>query len=346
MKKIEGNTIEKAKNIVRSKKLVLGLLSFVLVLAMIVVSAFSELSMNPSKWATSEFISKELIQVAIAVMSMVCFINIGKSGNDLDARSDIAKARKEFDQSITNIKNRGVNGFLQWVKQTKQVLDQEDENENLLHSVGITNKHYLDLSISELKVLMEQPYEKDFPNGKVYFNQITKEQFEAIEKIKNGKNAISFINPTEYLVLSKGSKVVSDSRKLSQQAKKETMTMVVDVGSRMISVLMFGMIMGAFVVESLSDGADITRNLMNLFTRMSTALISAFMGYMSGCKINDITAEYIQIKIAVHLQYLDDKEFKPLTEQEIAKRNFAEFVKKENENEIKKINDSTVYLPS
>lgn len=202
------------------------------------------------------------------------------------------------------------------------------------------------MSYNELETLLSQPYSKELPSGKTYFNQINKEQHDTILKIKNGKNAIPFINPTEYLVLSKGSRVVSDSRKLSQQAKKETMTMVVDVGSRMVSVLMFGMIMGAFVVESLSEDADITRNLMNLFTRLSTALTSAFMGYMSGCKLNDITAEYINIKIAVHLQYLDDREFKPLSEQEIAKRNFAEFVKKENENEIKKINDNTLYLPS
>lgn len=346
MKDTKGNTIEKAKNIARSKKLVLGVLSFLLVLAVIVVSAFSELTMNPSNWKSSAFISKELIQVAIAVMSMVCFINIGKSGNDLDSRSNIARARKEFMESIDKIKSKGVNGFLQWVKHTKQKIDQQDENESLLHSVGITNLAYLDLSYNELETLLSQPYSKELPSGKTYFNQINKEQHDTILKIKNGKNAIPFINPTEYLVLSKGSRVVSDSRKLSQQAKKETMTMVVDVGSRMVSVLMFGMIMGAFVVESLSEDADITRNLMNLFTRLSTALTSAFMGYMSGCKLNDITAEYINIKIAVHLQYLDDREFKPLSEQEIAKRNFAEFVKKENENEIKKINDNTLYLPS
>lgn len=346
MKDTKGNTIEKAKNIARSKKLVLGVLSFLLVLAVIVVSAFSELTMNPSNWKSSAFISKELIQVAIAVMSMVCFINIGKSGNDLDSRSNIARARKEFMESIDKIKSKGVNGFLQWVKHTKQKNDQQDENESLLHSVGITNLAYLDLSYNELEALLAQPYSKELPSGKTYFNQINKEQYETILKIKNGKNAIPFINPTEYLVLSKGSRIVSDSRKLSQQAKKETMTMVVDVGSRMVSVLMFGMIMGAFVVESLSEDADITRNLMDLFTRLSTALTSAFMGYMSGCKLNDITAEYINIKIAVHLQYLDDREFKPLSEQEIAKRNFAEFVKKENENEIKKINDNTLYLPS
>lgn len=344
MKDTKGNTIEKVKSIARSKKLVLGVLSFVLVLAMIVVSAFSELSMNPSNWKSSEFISKELIQVAIAVMSMICFINIGKSGNDLDSRSNIAKTRKDFMESIEKIKAKGVNGFLQWVKHTKQKIDQDDENENLLHSVGITNLAYLELEYSELEILLNQPYSKELPKGKTYFNQLNKEQYETIIKIKNGKNAISFINPTEYLVLSKGSRVVSDSRKLSQQAKKETMTMIVDVGARMISVLMFGMIMGAFVVESLSDGADITRNLMNLFTRLSTALTSAFMGYMSGCKLNDITAEYIQIKVAVHLQYLDDKEFKPLTDQEIAKQNFAKFVQKENENEIKKITNNTIYM--
>lgn len=344
MKKIEGGTIEKAKTIIRSKKLVLGLLSFVLVIAVIVVSAFSELSMNPENWATKEFISRELIQVAIAVMSMVCFINIGKSGNALDSRSEIAKAKVSFNESLTKIRDSGINGFLQWVKQVKQKTDQEDENEYLLNSVGIENRAYLDLSEDELKTLLKQPYSKELENGKTWFKEINEKQYETILKIKNGKNSIKFINPTSYLILEKGTIAMSDSRKLSKQNEKETLTMIVDVGSRFVSVLMFGLIMGAFVVESLSEGADIARNLMNLFTRLSTALTSAFMGYMSGCKLNDLTASYIQIKIAVHLQYLDDKVFKPLSEQEEAKQHFADFVKKENENEIKKIADNTIYM--
>ena len=187
MKKLEGNTIEKAKTIIRSKKLVLGLLSFVLVLAMIVVSAFSELSMDPSNWKSSAFISKELIQVAIAVMSMVCFINIGRSGNALDSRSELAKSRKEFNESISKIKESGINAFLQWVKQVKQKADQQDENEYLLNSVGIENKAYLDLSESELRNLLEQPYSAELPQGKVFFKQLNEKQLDVILKIKNGK---------------------------------------------------------------------------------------------------------------------------------------------------------------
>ena len=337
-------TIEKAKTIIRSRKLVLGLLSFFLVVAVIVVSAFSELSMDPSQWGSSEFVSRQLIQVAIALMSMICFINIGKSGNALDPRSDIAKTRVEFNDSVGKIKNSGINAFLQWVRKVKQIRDQEDEDEFLLRSAGISNMFYLELSEDELKLLLSQPYSKETSEGKKYFNQLTKEQYQVIKKIKNGSNAIKFINPTNYLILDKGSTEMSDSRRLSKQQQKETLTMVVDIGARFVSVLMFGFITSAFVIESLSEGADITRNLMYLFTRLSTAVSSAFMGYMNGCKINDLTASYIQIKISVHLQYLDDKAFKPLTEQEEAKKNFAEFVKKENENEIKKITNNTIYM--
>ena len=65
------------------------------------------------------------------------------------------------------------------------------------------------------------------------------------------------------------------------------------------------------------------------------------MGYLVGCQMNDIDAEYIEMRIAVQNMFLQDKEFKPMDQQEEAKQAFIERVKKENslqlENNLNKI---------
>ena len=47
---------------------------------------------------------------------------------------------------------------------------------------------------------------------------------------------------------------------------------------------------------------------------------SSFMGYIVGCQINDIDAEYIEMRIVVQNMFLQDKEFKPIDSQEEAKK--------------------------
>ena len=73
-----------------------------------------------------------------------------------------------------------------------------------------------------------------------------------------------------------------------------------------------------------------------LVARLLALVSSSFMGYIVGCQINDIDAEYIEMRIVVQNMFLQDKEFKPIDTQEEAKQEFIERVKKEQVLQIEK----------
>lgn len=56
---------------------------------------------------------------------------------------------------------------------------------------------------------------------------------------------------------------------------------------------------------------------------------SSFMGYMVGCQMNDIDADFIDTKCLAHDEFFEDKTFKPLSQQELAKEAFVNRVKEE-----------------
>ena len=69
--------------------------------------------------------------------------------------------------------------------------------------------------------------------------------------------------------------------------------------------------------------------LAKFVSRVWAMISSAFMGYMVGTQMNDIDAEYIEMRVQVHTRYLQDQEFKPLSQQDEAKQEFVERVREE-----------------
>ena len=83
-------------------------------------------------------------------------------------------------------------------------------------------------------------------------------------------------------------------------------------------------------MRDLSAEEDIAQATMKFISRLWAMVSSSFMGYIVGCQINDIDAEYISMRTTVHNMFLQDKDFKPLDDQEEAKQDFINRVKKEN----------------
>lgn len=326
---MEYSTSEKIKRVASNKKMLLGLLAFVFVVAIVFVSSIFPLMLDPSSWLTPKFITNELIIVALTIISMVCFVFIGQSSNGVNPASELAKNRVKFFKSLELI-NPKISAFVQWVHQVQEPNDQRNKNARLLHSLGVENLSYLELDENELKTLMTQPYAKETSKGKKFFQTITKEQYKAIINIKRGKNAISFVAPESYLSLNKLDINMTISERLSNQNKKKTSTLSVSILSKVISVLIVGMIFSGLILDT-TQGTPSGEICLNLFTRLFNCASSGFMGFIVGGQINDIDAEYINLKCLVHESFLNDTTFKPLSEQDLAKKEFAEFAKKENE---------------
>lgn len=332
-------TSEKIKKYL-SKKMILGLTAIFLGVCIIFVCSIVQVALDPSRWGCAEFISDEIILVALTVLGEVCLIMIGQSFNQAQEVSKISIATCRFEESINNnIKGRIV-AFDTWVKQRLEPSDLQAHYEAVLDSRGIHNKNYLELGDKELKMCMENV--QKFPGYDVPFRQIDKKQYKLIKKIQRGKYEIAFVEPSTYRKLAKFDTDKTISEKMANQQKKKSMTIISSVISKSLIVLCTGLIFGALVPTGGTVEAGTA--IMKLTVRLFCFATAGFVGFFVGQQINDIDAEYIEEKIDVHTRFISDKDFKEVTEEDIAKAEFAQRVKKENEEYMQQLEDKTIYL--
>ena len=107
-------------------------------------------------------------------------------------------------------------------------------------------------------------------------------------------------------------------------------------------VLMVGMsiifsLIGWKTVEEISDGARTTSIIINIIMRIFTAISNAMIGFNDGARLNDIDAEYLDEKRIILNHFLEDKEFKEISEEEEAKEEFIAYVKEQEKENSKKL---------
>lgn len=317
-----------------SKKMLLGFTALLMGVAIIFVCSIVPLMIDPTKWNSTEFISDEIIIVALTIMGEVSVLMIGQSYNSAQDVSKISRATVEFNHSLEN-HITSITAFAQWVKMRLEKEDQHERYVRLLHYHGVENMGYLDLDYSDLKQCLEKTIERD----KVYYRQITKKQYKLICDIKQGKYVINFVDAYTYIKLSKIDLDKTVSEKMANQQKKKSLTLLNSVFTKTLLVICTGLIFGALVPTG--DHYETATALMKLFTRLFSFSSAGFCGFFVGQQINDIEAEYILEKVEVHKRYASDKDFKPLDEQQLARQEFARQVQEDNKEYMKQLENNS-----
>lgn len=308
--------MNKGIKLFNNKKLLLGILSLIVAVLLIVMCSVVPVIIDPNKWATTEFISDQIIICAIVIIAMVSTIMIGQAWNAGREDSELAKARVKFFNSVELIVN--TSAFFQWVKQIREEEDLEHEKRNMLMRVGVNDTKVLNLSRSQLKALVQNPQKYD----NHFFRQITKVQYKTIIDILNGKANIDFVDPQNYLFIKSTDTKATISKKMANEQKKKTSYLSLSIMGRLLCSLVVGMIF-AGLAKDISQGNDTATIMIKLLSRLSSFTTSSFMGFWVGCQINDIEATYIQTKVLVQQQYLQEKDnFKAKTEEELAKEEY------------------------
>lgn len=325
---------EKIKNGL-NKKVLLGLFSILMCLGLIVVCSFVPFVVKPENWQTNEFLTDELLICAIVIMSMVSLIFISQSSNARNEKSNIAKSRVDFFASLKQIKEKGFGAFRQWVRKVLQPEDIQAIKERRLRALGIDDVLILELDDVQLLALSKEPQKfailtaknEEDQKGR-YFKKITEEQYKGILAIKKTEYKIKFVEPEYYLSV----KNLTDTRTVSERAvnegKKKRFVLSSSIFSKLIMTVVSAMIF-ASLVRDLTADVDQAAAWAKFASRIWAMTSSSFMGYIVGVQMNDIDAEYIEMRTQVHTRYMQDSEFKPLTQQEEAKQEFVERVKKE-----------------
>ena len=318
-KRIDTERVKKYMN----RKILLGVSSLLICVALIAICSFVPFIIDPTQWQTVEFLTDELIIVAIVIFAMVATMVIGQASNAQNEESNLAKARASFFESVKRIIN--ILFFKQWVKKVLQPKDIENMKQRIMRQVGIEDFSVLQLEYAEINALLETPQKY----GDRYYKGLSKEQIKTVIDIKNGKYKVVLVEPEYYLSV----KNLIDPRTITERSSKEGLKkglyLTRSIVSRVVLTVITAMIF-ASLMRDLSAEGDAAEATLKFISRLWAMISSAFMGYIVGCQINDIDAEYINMRVTVHNMYLQDKEFQPMDEQEEAKQEFIERVKKEN----------------
>lgn len=295
-----------------NKKIVLGIIALIFAAAFVVVSSFFPFIIDPGQWNSKEFISDMLIIVAIVMFTMVSAMNIGQASNAQDARSEIAKSKVKFVAHNDKVDN--ITRFCQWVRQVLQVNDLQSIKEREMRSVGIEDYSVLKLDITEIQKLQEGP---QCFNGK-YYATLTKRQVERLIVLKEGRLKITLVDPMYYLTV----KSLDTERTITERSGSESVKKAVLITwstfAKVVLTLVPLLIMAALVFDASQEGST-AQAAMKFISRMTAMLTSIFVGYILGCQINDIDAEYINMRVLVIVQYLQDTTFVGKTASELAK---------------------------
>lgn len=332
------------------KKTVLAFLSFILVLAITILSSIPEFVIKPEQILTAKFITKLVMTLIIGVTALVCFILIGGTSNGLNPVSEIYKAREAFRASAKDIIDHCYSAFKQWVERVRRPAKQKEVNQRVLRHIGITNMAYLELDECDLRNLIIAPNKE--LGDKYGVRQITQEQFDVIMAIKTGKTSLKFLGVNDYLLERTIGVDLTDEEVLVNQFKKRNWMFSEKVGSRILILVVVAVTLGCIgwdTVQNMSGDMTTAQRtfliIWDILTKLATAISSAFIGFIDGGKFNDFDASYLQIKTNVHSQFKDDKEFKPLTEQELAREEYIQHHQAQEEAERKRLGLDAHLIP-
>jgi len=335
-----------------NKKTILALSSSLAVLAITILSSIPNFMIDPSQIATSKFVTKLIMTLIIGVTNLVCFTVVGGTSNSLNKASNIYRAKEDFRKSAKDIIDTCYAAFRQWVMKVRRPAKQLEVNTRLLRHVGITNLAYLDLDECTLRDLMKAPNKE--LGDKYGVRQITQDQFEVIMSIKNGKTALKFLNPDDYLLEKTMGIDQTDEEVLIKQFTKRNLIFGEEVGSKILVIIVIAITLGCIgwsTAETMGEG-DISETQRNftiawdILSKVVTAITSAFVGFFDGGKFNDFDAMYLMIKINIHSQFKADKDFKPLTEQELAREEYIKYHQQQEEENRKQLGLDVPMLPT
>lgn len=320
----QNETIKKVFN----RKILLGVFTILIAAIFIAITSFVPFIIQPENIGTAKFWTDELIIIAITILSLFSAMFVGQASNAQNSKSQIASAKVRFIESIKKIDNRSA--FSQWIKKVLQPKDIESIKERELRNLGIDDYTILKLEDAQIKSLAENPQKF---NGR-YYGKIDKKKVKSILAIKEGVKKVYLVEPGYYLTVSSLDSDKTTSEKSGREQKVKTIRLVVSVISKIILTLIPAMIFAMFVKETV-EGAEegmLAEAAARFASRMFALVNSAFFGYMVGCQMNDIDADYINLKSDVHAEFAEDKDFVALDQQELAKQEYIERVKKETQN--------------
>jgi len=284
-----------------NKKVALGFLTAIFMVAVITVSSFIPFIIDPSRFLTKKFLTDEIIIVAITIVATVIFMFISMASNADNEGSELCKARVVFKKSMENITDK--EKFFQWVKKKLRVQDKEEMIEQEMDALGL-DKRIFYLADTEIKALtVAQKYDD------VFYKPLTNNQIKEVLKVKKKINHFKYVNPSYYTTVKNIGAHKTNSQKASSEGAKKIAYVLWSLTTKIILTLIIAMVWASLVKDLSGAEQSKSEAWMTFLSRMFAFVSSSFLGWVVGSKLNDIDAFYILNRVEAHERYLNDKEF-------------------------------------
>lgn len=319
---------EKVKNVYKDffndKKTIISLLSMSLCFILVIFLSFG--SSLFFRELDSSFWSDTAISIALCVYCLYFGI---PQGVDLYKKKENGKYKfnlKAFEAERSVSIKRDAE-FNQWLEAFYQK-NKNDYFVSLLSLNGFRNMQVLDLDLSEIDNLLK-PYKKcwdetEFAGRKdTYFRTHTKKQIDILREILVGKINVARI-PDDYFKTFNGKMLVSEYIAQQRQEKQNQITYAMLIIGRVIFVVIFALVFSLFGVSLMEDptGSQIFQSFWTMLTRLWTMLSSFYYGLEVGKIMVQRDADKLDFKARVNRMFNEDKDFKPVSEEELAKREY------------------------
>ena len=231
--------------------------------------------------------------------------------------------------------------FNQWLDNYYKV-SKRDYFNSILSIHGIENTQVLDLDYYELDEL-KHPFKKCWNEtafeGRedTYFRSMTDEQIAVVKAIYKGEIKVNKL-PNDYFKTINGKVVSSEYVERQKEQKRQTRKYAFLIIYRVLMVFAFSFVFALFGV-SLQESGNVLESIISLIFRLWTMISSFTYGFAVGKIMTADKCNVIEYKVRVNELFDNDKDFKALSKEELAKKEYDDYEKEKVVVELETLNN-------
>lgn len=289
--------MEKLKQVTSKTLISAFFLAIAIVFAAIM--SFVPYLISLEKVGTASFWTDEIMSLGFVLIGFVTMMSIAMNMNSMNPKSQIAEANAKYVAKRPLVKN--VNDFKRWHDEIYLPSDKKAVIRRYLDELMIDDESILELDRIDIKAMEEA---KTNLNGRDY-PSLSKEQVRMLIRIKEGKVRMPKTNAKYYLTTKSYKQAMTISEEVQNEEMKKGLTLGFDIASKLAVSFTWAFILALFVRDTTQGSGGSNLDAWGKFAiRMMSIGSGMFSGFLSGYKINNIDAHYIELRNIVIDFYL------------------------------------------
>lgn len=331
-------------------------------LLLTIVMSITGMGFNPAVFMTWNYWVGMIIQFGIAIFSMITGQQIG---DDTQRNRPDGQYRKELGYYRTQYNRIDANGIFEYFEAWLETYKERKLQKKIIDTLrdfGIAQVEVLDLDFNDLPELV-RPFSKDWsetPFYEKYYNpkteksetkflSLTKDQIDAVTKIKQGYVKIPSVSSSYFMNALKGTSV-DEWERAAKADKKKGGQLANGYTYRIFMMLILSLASNGIITSPYADGGAVA---LNIATRIFVLVTSVIWGIFLGFKSVELDMTFLAYKTYIIKMYADEYangKFKPETIEEKAERELREYEEQAKKKESETITptiapDDVIMLP-